>query len=86
VACTVSAFVLRSFIAEICCVLPLKATLSSRCLCHTGQCAQAQASQLTKRRTARCDFRYSIPKFSFSLFVKFFFSLSNAASTVGIFY
>jgi hypothetical protein len=41
------------------------------CVCYIGQCAQAQASQLTKRRAAGFGIRYSIPKISFSLFVMF---------------
>jgi hypothetical protein len=45
--------------------------VSPYCVCHTGQCAHAQASQLTKRRAARCCFRCSISKISFSLFVMF---------------
>ena len=38
-------------------------------VCRTRQCAQAQASRLTKRRATRCVFRCSILKISFSLFV-----------------
>jgi len=44
-------------------MLPLEATVSPCCVYRTGRCAQAQASQLARRRAARCGFRGSIPNF-----------------------
>jgi hypothetical protein len=62
-------------IAEVCCMLTgpwchLKPRYRHDALCHTGQCARAQAFQLTKRRVATVNvvFVIQFQKISFLLF------------------